>query len=148
MRIEVTTEIARPVEEVFRGFDRDLFLKLNPPFPLVRLLRFDGCEPGDDVHLELNFILFRQRWESVITQAGTGADGRHFVDEGRLLPRFLRTWRHYHGLESTGPGTRIRDRIDFSTGYGWLDWLMYPMLFLQFLYRKPVYRRFFSAETG
>ncbi len=148
MRIDVTTEVPGPVEEVFQGFDRALFLKLNPPFPLVRLLRFDGCETGDEVHLALNFILFRQRWESVITDAGQDAAGRYFVDEGRMLPWPLKTWRHHHGLERSGSGTRIRDRIDFSTGNRFLDRLMYPALYLQFLYRKPVYRSFFSRKNG
>lgn len=147
MRIELTTDVALPVDEVFARFDRNLFLALNPPFPLVRLERFDGCRTGNEVHLDLSFGLFRQRWKSVITAFGEDDAGVHFVDEGHILPFFLRTWRHEHRLERTAGGTRIRDRIDYTAPAPWLEWLLYPVLYLQFLYRKPVYRRFLSGSS-
>ena len=96
MQLALSTTVNGTIQQVFNGFNQDLFLQLNPPFPPVRVLRFDGTQIGDEVHLELNFLFFRQIWISHITAFETTETEILFVDEGRQLPFFLTSWRHRH----------------------------------------------------
>nr|WP_293834470.1 hypothetical protein [uncultured Arsenicibacter sp.] len=144
MKLILRTQVARPVNEVWAGFDRRLFDKLSPPFPPVQVLRFDGCQTGDQVQLELNFLLFKQRWDSLIVDQQTSPDEIYFIDEGTKLPFFLRYWHHRHRLIKSGSGTLIIDDITFRTPNRLTDYLMLPVLWLQFLYRKPIYKHVFN----
>lgn len=145
MRLKITTKVNQSYLEVKDGFTKELFLSLNPPFPPVKLLRFDGCSTGDIVSLELNFIFFKQRWESAITFDRTNDTTFEFIDEGRRLPFFLSTWKHHHLVRKTSnQHSEIIDDITFSSSIWLIDLLLYPALYLQFLYRKPVYKRIFS----
>ena len=38
---------------VFNAFDERLFRRLSPPYPRLKLLRFDGSMPGDVVEVEI-----------------------------------------------------------------------------------------------
>jgi ligand-binding SRPBCC domain-containing protein len=145
MKIVVRTRVAAPMPQVMAGFTRELFLKLAPPFPPVQLLRFDGCKVGDEVHLRLNFILFKQTWTSLITDAWDTPTATGFEDQGRQLPLFLGYWRHKHRLEPAGTGTVIIDDIEYQAPIKALSFMLWPVLYLQFAYRKPVYRRVFGA---
>ncbi|MEP1034229.1 hypothetical protein [Ekhidna sp.] len=144
MRIIIKTRVNASIEKVKDGFTKDLFLKVNPPFPPVRLVQFDGCEAGDKVVLELNFILFKQYWASDIIEDYTSDIQWYFIDIGKKLPFFLKSWRHVHEVKSVKSGSLIRDDITFSTGLILTDLIMYPLLLLQFLYRKPIYKRIFK----
>jgi ligand-binding SRPBCC domain-containing protein len=145
MKILVSTLVNQPIEQVWKGFDQSLFLKLAPPFPPVKLLRFDGCKRGDYVSLELNFLIFKQKWTSEITADEQSTQRIFFVDEGRELPFFLSKWKHTHTLKHSSGGTQIIDDIHYSTPLGWLgDVLVFPILYLQFLYRKPIYKKIFG----
>ncbi len=145
MKIKLVTHVKANVETVKNGFDERLFLNLNPPFPPVKLLRFDGCKKGDKVILELNFLLFRQTWESLITHDVSNNEEFSFVDEGVRLPFFLKAWKHRHiNTANKESGTNIMDDIEFKTPTLLTDFLFYPVLYLQFLYRKPIYRKVFA----
>jgi len=148
MNIGIKTVVGSPVGWVKEGFNEKLFLSLNPPFPPVRVLRFDGCKKGDRVVLELNFLVFRQTWESLIIADESTPNEFSFIDEGVTLPFFLSRWKHHHIVlaESNG-GSCVIDDISFSTGWLVSDVLIYPLLYLQFLYRKPIYRRVFSKKS-
>lgn len=146
MRITIPTSVRQPPEVVWEQFNEDLFRKLSPPFPPAKLLRFDGSLPGDEVHVELNFGLFQQTWVSVITEQRETAEEIYFVDEGVKLPFFLRFWRHKHRILRDGTGSRIIEEIDYRTPFLPMDYLMYPVLYGQFSYRKPVYRRVFGGS--
>lgn len=146
MKINISTPVAQSMETVWNGFDQHLFSKLAPPFPPVRLLRFDGSEQGDEVHLELNFIFFKQTWVSVITENVKTEKEIYFIDKGTKLPFFLKYWQHKHRIVKSvdmkrGIHSLIIDEIEFESPFGFL---LYPALFLQFLYRKPIYRKIFS----
>ena len=145
MRIKITTKVNVSLEKVKEGFTEDLFLSLNPPFPPVKLLQFDGCKTGDKVVLELNFILFKQQWVSDITEDAENKQEWFFVDQGIELPFFLKSWKHRHVVEQHNHRSLIIDDITFSTGTILTDFLLYPALFGQFLYRKPVYKRIFNS---
>ncbi|MCE7055923.1 hypothetical protein LZF95_14675 [Algoriphagus sp. AGSA1] len=144
MKINFSTKVSQDYLSVKKGFDKTLFQKLSPPFPPVKLLRFDGSEVGDLVSLELNFLLFRQRWTSEITDSHTDKSEYFFVDEGVELPFFLKKWKHKHRIIKEGNHTKIRDEVEFDGGSGLLSLLLYPALYLQFAYRKPIYKRVFA----
>ncbi|MEQ8360774.1 MAG: hypothetical protein RH860_14880 [Cytophagales bacterium] len=144
MKLYIKTTVKQPILKVWEGFDESLFVKLAPPFPSVKLLQFDGSKKGDRVGLELNFILFRQKWVSDIIEHNENEDQIFFIDNGVILPFFLKTWQHKHILKRKGDGTEIIDDIRYSTGTLLTDILMFPALYLQFLYRKPVYKKIFS----
>lgn len=149
MQLKFETKVLAPVAEVVEGFNETLFKALSPPFPPVKLRRFDGSRTGDIVSLELNFILFRQRWTSEITYHEATDSAFVFVDEGRELPFFLKFWKHRHSIVRDDDGhTCIVDDITYRAPYGWLSVLLYPVLFLQFWYRKPIYRRFFGKPQA
>jgi ligand-binding SRPBCC domain-containing protein len=144
MKIRIATQVNAGLATVKSGFNETLFLSLNPPFPPVKLRRFDGCRKGDRVELELNFIFFKQTWESLITGDTVNATEFSFVDEGIRLPFFLKSWKHHHLNEvSDKGGTTITDDIEFTTPTLLTNWLFYPILYLQFLYRRPIYRKVF-----
>jgi predicted tellurium resistance membrane protein TerC len=144
MRIVLKTPVNQRAIDVWKGFNKDLFLKLSPPFPAVKLLRFDGSTKGDQVGLELNFGLFKQKWISDITANGENDREIYFVDQGVKLPFFLKKWKHTHIITKLGEHSEIVDDVNFSTGTLLTDLIMLPGLYLQFLYRKPIYKKFFS----
>lgn len=144
MKLKISTSVKQSYRQVFAGFNQHLFVKLAPPFPPVKLLRFDGCQVNDRVELRLHFIFFRQTWESLITDYQDNDKEISFVDEGIRLPFFLKYWRHHHRIVKDDSQTIIIDDIDFKTPFLLLNYLMYPILYWQFLYRKPVYKRFFG----
>lgn len=146
MKLRISTNVNASLQAVKKGFTKDLFLSLNPPFPPVRLLQFDGCKEGDKVALELNFIFFKQQWVSDITEDSEDEKEWFFLDEGIRLPFFLKSWKHRHVVEEEGSGSRIIDDITFSTGTILTDLLLYPALLGQFLYRKPIYRKVFKSS--
>lgn len=132
---------------VKEGFTKDLFLSLNPPFPPVKLLEFGGCRAGDKVVLELNFILFKQRWVSDIIEDYESDIQWYFIDIGKKLPFFLKSWKHVHEVKAVDSHSIIIDNITYTTGTLLTDMLMYPLLLLQFFYRKPIYKRIFNSEN-
>lgn len=144
MRLTISTSVQQSIQQVWAGFNQTLFGKLSPPFPPVRVVRFDGSQIGDEVHLELNFLLFKQNWISEIIDQKTTKYEIYFIDEGTRLPFFLSYWHHKHRLVSTEAGSKIIDEITFRTPSILTDYLFFPLLYFQFLYRKPIYRKTFS----
>lgn len=145
MKINIQTHVQQDYLKVKEGFNQSLFTKLSPPFPPVKLLRFDGSQKGDYVTLELNFIIFKQRWTSEIIADMTNDQEFYFVDKGVELPFFLKEWQHKHRIIKSGNGSIIRDEITYKSGVSILTLMLYPALFLQFLYRKPIYKKIFKA---
>jgi len=146
MYLKISTVVEAPFEKVKNGFDRELFQQLNPPFPPVKLLRFDGSKKGDLVSLQLNFLFFKQQWTSEITEDHEDKEQFYFIDQGTKLPFFLKKWRHKHFVNRKAKGAEIVDDIYFRTPFLFLDFIMYPVLWLQFMYRKPVYKKYFSEK--
>lgn len=145
MNLSISTLVAQSPEAVMSGFTESLFLQLNPPFPYpkAKLLRFDGCKRGHEIHLELQ-MGFTMRWESKITDDYQHPNEIGFVDEGHLLPFFLKSWTHRHRLVRKGNNTVIIDDITYTTPWWLPAALMYPALYFQFAYRKPIYRQTFG----
>ena len=144
MKITIATDVNQTIQQVWKGFDLSLFKSLAPPFPPVEVKVFDGCMKGNIVSLELNFIVAKQRWTSVITSQKSTDSEIYFVDFGTELPFFLKFWEHRHRIVRRGESATIIDDITFKSPFVVLDYLLYPFLYLQFLYRKPIYRKLFA----
>jgi ligand-binding SRPBCC domain-containing protein len=144
MNIKISTKVNQSLLKVWEGFNLELFSKLAPPFPPVEVKEFGGCLKGDKVHLELNFILFKQDWISDIIDQKRTESEIYFIDEGTKLPFFLIYWQHRHRLVKDDEGTMIIDDITFKTPTILTDYLFYPLMYLQFLYRKPIYKKVFE----
>ena len=145
MRLTINTSVNSSMFKVKEGFTANLFVQLSPPFPSVELIQFDGCKMEDIVHVRLNFFLFKQDWISKITEATETSNAWRFIDKGTKLPFFLKTWAHQHVIEKAGETQSvIVDQITYSTGTLVTDCLLYPILYFQFWYRRPIYRRVFG----
>lgn len=144
MKLTISTSVKSDWKKVKEGFNETLFLKLSPPFPKVRLLQFDGCKTDDKVIIELNFLLFKQIWESEIIEDGESETQWYFIDIGKKLPFFLKSWRHRHLIQSVGKKSVIIDEVTFTTGTLLTDLITLPAIWLQFLYRKPIYQKIFQ----
>jgi ligand-binding SRPBCC domain-containing protein len=147
MQFVIQTQVETDYQTVSRLFDDKLLIYLTPPFPPVKILQYGGNQKGAEVRLELDFLLFRQLWVSLITEEYAGADEIFFVDQGTKLPFFLSYWHHKHRLIRQGNETVIADEVTFRTPFFLFDFLFFPVLYLQFLYRKPRYRKFFSLKA-
>ncbi|MEM6830031.1 MAG: hypothetical protein AAF551_05915 [Bacteroidota bacterium] len=147
MKLKIQTKVGASLSEVESGFTQELFLRLNPPFPTVSLDKFDGCKKGDKVALILNFIFFKQYWESDIIEDAKDDVTWYFIDRGVKLPFFLKSWTHKHEITQLKNGSLISDDITYSTGTIVTDFLMFPLLYAQFLYRKPIYKKIFKAKV-
>ena len=145
MRVILRTAVAQTPAQVMAGFTRELFVALAPPFPKLLVRHFGGCHTGDVVEIELDTLVKKLPWTSLITEDGVLPDGTHFfVDEGQILPPPLRYWQHRHLLEP-GPqgGCIIVDNLEYRTASRLLDTLIYPAMWAQFAWRQPIYRRWF-----
>ncbi len=145
MEIQIQTPVMQSYEQVWQGFTRELFLALAPPLTPIHLLRFDGCKKGDEVHLEIDFGVFSQLWCSKIVEQTTTNDEIYFIDEGIQLPFFLSKWKHKHRIVKQATGALIIDEIEFE-GKFFTSAFIYPVLLLQFMYRQPVYQKWFEEE--
>ena len=143
MLLHLKTTVQQDFRSVFHAFDEQLFRKLAPPYPKLKLLRFDGSAPGDVVEVELQTGIKAFRWTSLITEREIKETEAWFVDEGQEVPPPLRKWRHKHLVTKHGSGAIIHDIIEYSTGYKALDAVLYPVMLAAFGMRKPVYKEVF-----
>lgn len=147
MKLLFETVIEKDFLTIKAGFNRELFLKLKPPGVGLTLSRFDGCSPGNEVHLLINALGMKQKWISVITEELQTEKEWSFVDEGKSLPWPLATWRHHHRVVSLGEtSSKIIDDISFECVYPWMNGLMYPALWSSFATRPANYKKFFQGR--
>jgi ligand-binding SRPBCC domain-containing protein len=144
MKIHISTPVAQSARRIYEGFDENLFRALAPAFPKLEILRFDGSKIDDEIHINLNVLGWKIRWDAIITAYNETDDAIYFVDEGKKLPFFLKSWQHKHIMKKSDTGSVIVDDITFSSGWWGLDFLLYPALYGQFYQRKPVYKRYFA----
>lgn len=102
------------------------------------------------VRIEVTVMgMMKQRWKNIITELKTSATECFFVDEGLELPGMFSKWRHKHLIRSGKDGrTEIVDDISYESGNKLLTWLIFPAVYLQFAYRKPVYRKYFREKAA
>ena len=144
MRIIIKTKVEQDFKKVFQAFDINLFMKLKPPLVSLDVIRFDGCQKGNEVHIEVKLLWMKQKWISLITEQQSNENKIYFIDEGVLLPKPLKYWKHKHIIDKSIDSSIIIDDICYNTNNILLDFLLFPALFLQFYFRKPVYKSYFS----
>lgn len=149
MKLLLRIKVEQEHKAVFAQFDKTLLQSLTPPGMKVNLVQFD--EPtrvGGVVHIKVTmFGIIKQEWFNRITELEEGEKESFFVDEGERLPKMLKTWRHKHLVREVDGQTEIVDDIHYSSGWLLLDWLLYPVMWGQFAFRKPKYRKFFKAKV-
>lgn len=143
MQITIQTPVQQNYQTVFKGFDKQLFEALKPPLIPLTVKRFDGSHVDGEVHVKV----FGQEWISKITEVVKNEREIYFVDEGQTLPYPLVYWRHKHQIIAQKKGSLIVDEITYRSSSIWLDKLLYPSFYLQFYYRKGIYRRYFGVRT-
>jgi len=149
MQILIKTRVDGNFVEVSNRFDGKLFEYLSAPFPKLNILHFGGCETGDVVRLELNFLFFKEIWTSVIISRKQSEKGIYFIDEGRELPFFITYWNHKHKIDKiSDTESEIVDEIEFQSHNMLFTILSYPFLWLQFYQRKKKYKNYFNHQLG
>lgn len=148
MQIKITSQVDAHYLDIAHGFDINLFKALAPPFPKLEVLRFDGCSKGDEVWIVLHVFGAKIKWDALIVEHGQNLEQWYFIDEGKLLPYPLRQWKHKHLVTKINDfKSYIIDDIHYSTGWIVLDYLIFPLLYLQFAMRKPIYKKFFKKNS-
>lgn len=143
MNISISTKVQQDYKTVYSRFDVYLFKKLKPWLAGLKVIRFDGCNKNDEIHVELNILGFKHFWKAIVIENHIDEYEIYFVDTGLLLPKPLKIWRHEHKIVKFIDNCIIIDNIAFSTNNFLLDLLLYPILYLQFYLRKRVYRSYF-----
>lgn len=140
---QITSRVSASLPYVWSKFDQNLLAKLAPPFPIARIIQFDGCQVNDKVCIELDFLLYRTRWYSVISSFKADTTSYVFVDEGTKVPFGIKAWRHEHRIESIDEKTSsIVDKISFQTNFKLLDCLLFPLIWGMIAYRIPLYKKY------
>jgi ligand-binding SRPBCC domain-containing protein len=143
LKIILKTAVEKDFYQVWNSFNRELLLKLSPPFPRVKITSF-GMEVGEKVEIILNIFIYRLFWISLITENEKIENEYYFIDEGISTPIGITFWKHKHRIIKNNESTLIIDEVEFKTKYKLLDWVLYPLLFLQFVYRIPIYKSIFK----
>lgn len=145
MKLYFEAQVRSTIPEIKKGFNKELFLKLKPPFLVLQLERFDGCEVGNEVHLRMGTPGMLQKWVSKITTSKTDSEEWLFVDEGEILPFPFKYWRHEHRVRKLNETTSaISDSIEYDCGNGLLNRLIWGPLWLSFSVRPAIYRKVFG----
>ena len=145
MTIHLETAVNQDFMSVWNGFDADLFVALAPPFPIVTLKQFDGCKTGDKVKIELNALVTTLYWNAKIIAHDITENHAQFIDVADdEAPFFIKDWKHTHTIAKAKQGSVIIDHIEYKTYNMITDLFFYPLFLLQFLYRKPIYKRYFK----
>lgn len=141
------TEVDGHFKDVFSKFDQTLFKALEPPLIGLKICRYDGNQIGDEIHLELELVGLKQQWVSLITDFSNNEFECFFIDEGKQLPPPLSYWRHKHSVKKISESkSMIIDDIKYKCHGGQLvETALYPVMFAQFMARKPIYRKFFAV---
>ncbi len=143
MKLRITTKVEQDFRKVFSRFDLSLFNKLKPPLVSFKVIRFDGCKRGDKVELEIGMLWKKQFWRAVIVDDFDSECMIYFTDTGEILPKPLTYWKHKHIIEKCVDSSKIIDDICYETGSKIVNFLLYPLIFMQFFYRKPIYKSYF-----
>jgi ligand-binding SRPBCC domain-containing protein len=141
----ISTPVKASISHVKELFTAHLLLKLSPPFPKVSLKRFDGCKKGDFVILEINLLIKKLVWSSSIEEDKWTDEEWFFIDKGVEMPFGLNYWTHKHRVKRISENeSSIIDEISFDTGWLFLNYLLFPLLWGMIFYRKPFYKKYLS----
>lgn len=147
MKIFFETHLESSLATIRENFGSELFLFLKPPGLAITLNRFDGCKEGDEVHLVVNSLGLKQEWVSVMTSEMQNEKEWAFIDEGKILPWPLSSWKHIHRVVYLDDkSSKIIDDITYKCRYSWMEGMIYPILWSTFAIRPSRYRKFFQGR--
>lgn len=132
------------LETIKQSFNRKLFTALKPPFVSLRILRYDGNSVGNEIHLQVNSMFIVQKWVSVISKEWENDIEWGFEDIGKVLPFFLKSWKHKHIVRKSEKGSVIVEDVTFEPKQKWMTVFVRFFVYLQFKPRPKVYRRWFN----
>jgi len=133
-----------PFKIVQKGFNKELFEYMMPPFSLARVVRYEGQGPGDIVEIKFN-LPFMGYWTVIIKEAWLSHREYGFVDRGLRVPFGINYWKHIHRVVArNNDSTFIVDDIEYETSWKVLDFLLYFPLFMAFYPRKFQYQSYFK----
>jgi ligand-binding SRPBCC domain-containing protein len=115
-RLEREQVVRRPPAEVFEFFARAENLeRITPPWLSFRMLTPRPIEMGPGALIEYRLRLhgLPLRWTSTIE---LWEEQRRFVD--RQVHGPYRFWRHLHEFVPVGPGTCVRDQVEYAVPLG------------------------------
>jgi ligand-binding SRPBCC domain-containing protein len=147
MKLIFKTKISLPFQTIKEHFNQELFVYLAPGIIPFNLKRFDGCKPGDEVHIDLGVAPLKQNWVSIITSDENSEDGWSFVDEGRVLPWPLKYWKHHHRVDKISENEScIVDDIIYECSPSFLTPIMKLFFWPMFAIRPKRYKKFFKDK--
>ena len=147
MRFTVVTPVSGIPVEIFQKFQRPLLEALVPPWAKITIHRFDGSVKGDKIELNVKLLgLIDQAWENLVTENFESDRECFFVDEGTKMPFPVTFWKHKHRIIGLKSGSEIRDEIEFHCNSIFLEWIMFPVVWIQFVWRKPIYKKVFGGN--
>ena len=148
MNIYIATEVEQDYKTVFSKFDVKLFKQLKPPLVGLKVHRFDGCAKDDRIYVEINVMGIKQRWDALISANDENDKGIFFIDEGLRLPFFLKSWMHVHRIINNNNSSLIIDDINYKTQNIIFDFILYPLIYYQFYFRKHIYKSYFKNNCS
>lgn len=128
-------------QTVYGVFNDRLLTALSPPLAKPLTKQYGGNRPGDRLHFVLRTPLGAKDWTGQVTEESRTESEIYFVDEGHQMPFGITRWKHKHRLIKTSFGTQIRDEVQFDAKNSLLAVFLFPAIWLQFLYRKPLYEK-------
>ena len=144
MRIRLESKIKGHYIIVMERFDKQLFEFLLPKYTRAEVIEFTGSRKGDRVHLRFQWPV-QADWISDILEHGVNEHEAYFIDEGSDIPFGISSWYHKHIVRKINEReSLIIDDIQFSATNKLLALFLYPILYLAFLPRKRLYRRYFN----
>jgi ligand-binding SRPBCC domain-containing protein len=145
MRIRFVTTVISPFNNVRDGFNQRLFEFLLPPAGLVKIVRYEGQNPGDIIDLKINFPLIGNHWTVIIKESWQSHREYGFVDRGLRVPFGILYWKHAHRVVARdNKSCFIIDDIEFETSTKIVDLLLYLPLWIMFFPRKFQYKKYFE----
>lgn len=134
--------------EVFKFFNKDLFLELNPPFINIELHQFDGVAKGDILSLTTSILGYYQTWKNEIIDEYHDDDEVYFIDEAQEMPFPFTSWKHIHKIKRVdNQYSYVIDDIYYQCDNFIFEVIVYPVVWLTMLYRKPIYLDKFRQDS-
>lgn len=142
---KIQTKIGASMPFVWSQFNEALLRKISPPFPKVNIQRFDGCNEGDLVILEINLFFIQVVWSSKIIHSKQDSKQSVFIDEGITVPFGINIWKHEHSIIKIDDSQcYIEDFVTYKTSNVFLDIILFPFLWGMIFYRKPFYQKYLT----
>ncbi|WP_127715810.1 hypothetical protein [Halobacteriovorax sp. HLS] len=142
-KINIVTTFKANFSDVKENFNEKLFKFLSPKLIPNEIIRYDGNNVGDEIHIQL----INQLWISEILEVNDLENEFNFVDIGKKLPPPIKSWHHKHRIVKVNQyQVSIIDEISFDCGNFILNNCIYPFMYAQFYARVPLYKKFFEKK--